>query len=57
MMDPKNVKSMMQSIDTDMNGTVNYTGTHYLQIRILSSDTGRKRVPSRREAKTRIQQV
>ena len=56
-MDPKNVKSMMQSIDTDMNGTVNYTGTHYLQIRILSSDTGRKRVPSRREAKTRIQQV
>ncbi len=25
-MDPKEVKTMMQSIDTDMNGTVNYTG-------------------------------
>ncbi len=25
-MDPKQVKTMMESIDTDKNGTVNYTG-------------------------------
>ena len=31
-MDPKNVKQMMQSIDTDMNGTVNYTGRRRCDI-------------------------
>ena len=56
-MNPEEVKKVMESIDTDKNGTVNYTGEYkYLKIyRISGCNTWRKYLFARREIKTCFQ--